>query len=297
MQFDSIDALQQALADHAYVADRPLTTAIYLALKLNKPLLLEGEAGVGKTEIAKTLARMQDRHLIRLQCYEGLDVNNTIYEWNYTRQMLHIRMAEAQGGASGDAGLKGIFGPEFLIKRPLLQAIEETWIKPPVLLIDEIDRADEEFEAFLLELLSDWQITIPELGTMQANQPPTVIITSNRTREVHDALKRRCLFYWVDYPTLDKELQIVQAKVPQAGDMLATQVVRVVQELRRLELYKLPGVAETLDWATALAALDQTSLSPTVVEDTLGAILKYQDDIAQVKGKAVQELLKKAGAS
>ncbi len=292
MTFDSIDALQAALASHAYVADRSLTTAIYLALKLNKPLLLEGEAGVGKTEIAKTLATMLDRHLIRLQCYEGLDVNTTIYEWNYARQMLAIRMSEAEGA---DA-LKNIFGPEFLIKRPLLQAIEESALAPPVLLIDEIDRADEEFEAFLLELLSDWQISIPEIGTVRAVNPPTVIITSNRTREVHDALKRRCLFYWVDYPTLDKELQIVRARVPGAGERLSRQVVMFVQELRRMDLYKLPGVAETLDWVTALVALDATELSQGVVEDTLGAILKFQDDIVQVRGKQVTELLKRASA-
>jgi MoxR-like ATPase len=268
MTLDSIDALQQALAGEAYVADRSLTTAIYLALKLNKPLLLEGEAGVGKTEIAKTLSRVLDRRLIRLQCYEGLDVNTTIYEWNYARQMLAIRMIEAQGGA----------------------------VAPPILLIDELDRADEEFEAFLLELLSDWQISIPELGTVKAVNPPTVIITSNRTREVHDALKRRCLFYWVDYPTLEKELAIVRARAPQASERLSRQVVVFVQELRRMDLYKLPGVAETIDWVTALVALDATELSAGVVEDTLGAILKFQDDIAQVRGKQANELLKKASA-
>lgn len=292
--FASIDELQRALATHDYVADRSLTTAIFLALKLHKPLLLEGEAGVGKTEIAKTLAQLLDRRLIRLQCYEGLDVSTTIYEWNYTRQLMQIRMLEAGGG--GAHSLNEIFSPEFLIKRPLLQAIEESHMQPPILLIDEIDRADEEFEAFLLELLSDWQISIPEIGTIRAAQPPTVIITSNRTREVHDALKRRCLFYWIDYPVLEKELAIVRARVPQADEKLSQQVVQVVQELRRMDLYKLPGVAETLDWATALAALDQTALSATAVEDTLGAILKYQDDIAQVRGKGVQDLLKKAGA-
>jgi MoxR-like ATPase len=294
MTFESIDALQAALAEQAYVADRSLTTAIYLALKLNKPLLLEGEAGVGKTEIAKTLARAQGRRLIRLQCYEGLDVTTTIYEWNYARQMLAIRMLEARGEAAGEGAASSIFGPEFLIKRPLLQAIEASADGSPILLIDELDRADEEFEAFLLELLSDWQITIPELGTIAAAHPPTVIITSNRTREVHDALKRRCLFYWVDYPTLDKELAIVRARVPEAGERLSGQVVRFVQELRRLDLYKLPGVAETLDWVTALVALDAQELSPAMVEDTLGAILKFQDDIAQVRGKQVNELLRRA---
>lgn len=292
--FATIDELQAALAAHAYIADRALTTAIFLALKLNKPLLLEGEAGVGKTEIAKTLARMQRRELIRLQCYEGLDVNTTIYEWNYARQMLQIRLLEAQGAAQNTAAQQSIFGPEFLIKRPLLQAIEARGDQPPILLIDELDRADEEFEAFLLELLSDWQISIPEIGTIRAEVPPTVIITSNRTREVHDALKRRCLFYWVDYPTLDKEIQIVKARVPGASERLARQVVLVVQELRRMDLYKLPGVAETLDWVTALVALDQTELTPQAVEDTLGAILKYQDDIAQVRGQRLNELLKRA---
>ena len=292
--FATIDELQAALAAHAYIADRALTTAIFLALKLNKPLLLEGEAGVGKTEIAKTLARMQGRELIRLQCYEGLDVNTTIYEWNYARQMLQIRLLEAQGAAQNTAAQQSIFGPEFLIKRPLLQAIEARGVQPPILLIDELDRADEEFEAFLLELLSDWQISIPEIGTIRAEVPPTVIITSNRTREVHDALKRRCLFYWVDYPTLDKEIQIVKARVPGASERLARQVVLVVQELRRMDLYKLPGVAETLDWVTALVALDQTELTPQAVEDTLGAILKYQDDIAQVRGQRLNELLKRA---
>ncbi|MGQ9612398.1 MAG: AAA family ATPase [Chloroflexus sp.] len=292
--FATIDELQAALAAHAYIADRALTTAIFLALKLNKPLLLEGEAGVGKTEIAKTLARMQGRELIRLQCYEGLDVNTTIYEWNYARQMLQIRLLEAQGAAQNAAAQQSIFGPEFLIKRPLLQAIEARGDQPPILLIDELDRADEEFEAFLLELLSDWQISIPEIGTIRAEVPPTVIITSNRTREVHDALKRRCLFYWVDYPTLDKEIQIVKARVPGASERLARQVVLVVQELRRMDLYKLPGVAETLDWVTALVALDQTELTPQAVEDTLGAILKYQDDIAQVRGQRLNELLKRA---
>jgi MoxR-like ATPase len=294
MSYASIDDLQQALATHDYVADRPLATAIFLALKLQKPLLLEGEAGVGKTEVAKTLAAMLGRHLIRLQCYEGLDVNTTIYEWNYTRQMLQIRLLESIGATDTHGAMTEIFGPEFLIKRPLLQAIEESQLVPPVLLIDEIDRADEEFEAFLLELLSDWQISIPEIGTIRAAQPPTVIITSNRTREVHDALKRRCLFYWIDYPTLEKERQIVAAKVPGASEQLSRQVVAFVQELRKLDLYKLPGVAETLDWTSALVALDAHTLTPGAVEDTLGAILKYQDDINAVRGGGVKTLIEKA---
>jgi MoxR-like ATPase len=294
--FGSIDELQRALAASDYVADRPLATAIFLALKLQKPLLLEGEAGVGKTEIAKTLARMQERHLIRLQCYEGLDVNTTIYEWNYTRQMLQIRMMEAIGVSDQQAALKEIFGPEFLIKRPLLQAIEESWDQPPILLIDELDRADEEFEAFLLELLSDWQISIPEIGTIRAANPPTVIITSNRTREIHDALKRRCLFYWIDYPSLEKEQLIVAAKVPEASEKLSRQVVAFVQELRQMDLFKLPGVAETLDWTTALVALDARELTEANVIDSLGALLKYQDDIAQVRGQGLRSLLEKVGA-
>jgi MoxR-like ATPase len=292
MSFATIDDLQRALAAHDYVADRPLATAIFLALKLQKPLLLEGEAGVGKTEVAKTLARMLDRRLIRLQCYEGLDVNTTIYEWNYTRQMLQIRLLESSG-AGASTSLDEIFGPEFLIKRPLLQAIEDSADGPPILLIDEIDRADEEFEAFLLELLSDWQISIPEIGTIRAAQPPIVIITSNRTREVHDALKRRCLFYWIDYPALEKEQRIVAARVPGASELLSRQVVAFVQELRKMDLYKLPGVAETLDWASALVALDTHALSADAVEDTLGAILKYQDDINQVRGGGVKALLEK----
>ena len=293
MEVASIDALQQALLERQYVADRQLVTSLFLALRLQKPLLLEGEAGVGKTEIAKTLAALQQRPLIRLQCYEGLDVATTIYEWNYTRQILQIRMLEAAGQAA--TALEQIFSPEFLIRRPLLQAIDGTHDRSPVLLIDELDRADEEFEAFLLELLSDWQISIPEIGTIRAAVPPTVIITSNRTREVHDALKRRCLFYWVDYPSLAREFQIVTTRIPGAGERLSQQVVMFVQELRRMELFKLPGVAETLDWTSALLALDARELSVELVDDTLGAILKYQDDIAQVRGNGLKALLQKVG--
>lgn len=289
--FASIDQLQEALREQDYVADRSLATSIYLALKLRKPLFLEGEAGVGKTEIAKVLATMLGRSLIRLQCYEGLDVNTAVYEWNYSRQMLEIRLLEATGEVDESAALKKIFGPEFLLKRPLLQAIERTNGVEPVLLVDELDRADEEFEAFLLEILSDFQITIPEIGTLKAQEPPVVVITSNRTREIHDALKRRCLYHWIDYPSFEKEYNIVLAKVPNAPEKLAQEVVHFVQELRQEELYKLPGVAETLDWITALVALDQEDLTEEAINDTLGVLLKYQDDILQVQGKAVQRIL------
>ncbi len=288
MNFQSIDELQQALRDNDYIADRGLATAIYLALKLQRPLFLEGEAGVGKTEIAKVITKILDTDLIRLQCYEGLDVNHAVYEWNYTRQLLHIRLLEARGERASEAEL---FGAEYLLKRPLLQAIEQTRTKPPVLLIDEVDRSDEEFEAFLLEILSDFQVTVPEIGTIKATQPPVVILTSNRTREVHDALKRRCLYHWIDYPSFEKEYDIVQAKVPQAGEQLARQVTLFIQELREADLYKLPGVAETLDWTTALVALDQVALDLGVVEDTLGVILKYQDDIEKVSGEMAKQML------
>lgn len=288
---NSIDALQSALATHAYIADRGLTTAAFLALKLGKPLLLEGEAGVGKTEIAKVLARMLDTRLIRLQCYEGLDVATAVYEWNYPRQMLYLRAAELEG-ESKERALHDIFGPEFLLKRPLLQAIEATDnARPPVLLVDELDRADDEFEAFLLEVLSDFQISIPEIGTISAEQPPVVILTSNRTREIHDALKRRCLYHWIEYPAIDKEIAIVQARMPAVGERLSQQVVAFVHKLRQMDLYKVPGIAETLDWVSALTALDRTALDPTTVDDTLGAILKYQDDMAAVRKRGVRELL------
>ncbi len=293
MAIESIDQLQNDLRDRLYIADRGLATSIFLALKLGRPLFLEGEAGVGKTEVAKVVAQLLETDLIRLQCYEGLDVNHAVYEWNYTRQMLHISTLEARSEHANEAEL---FGPEFLLRRPLLQAIENSRVKAPVLLVDEIDRSDEEFEAFLLEVLSDFQITIPEIGTIKAKQPPSVIITSNRTREVHDALKRRCLYYWIDYPTFEKELEIVQAKVPQATSQLARQVTGFVQELRRVDLYKIPGVAETLDWTAALVALDQQALEPGIVEDTLGAILKYQDDVEKVKGKNVQAILERVKA-
>jgi MoxR-like ATPase len=278
----TIELLQEALRNNLYIADRGLATAIFLALKLQRPLFLEGEPGVGKTEVAKVIAGLQKTNLIRLQCYEGLDVNQAVYEWNYTRQLLHIRLMEARGERATEAEL---FGPEYLLRRPLLQAVENTKADSPVLLIDEIDRSDEEFEAFLLEVLSDFQITIPEIGTIRAEHPPVVILTSNRTREVHDALKRRCLYYWIDYPSFEKELEIVRAKVPNAPEALAKQVTGFIQELRRIELYKVPGVAETLDWTAALVALDQQALELNIVEDTLGVILKYQDDVIQIRGQ------------
>jgi MoxR-like ATPase len=275
----SIEELQNALRDRLYVADRGLATAIYLSLKLGRPLFLEGEAGVGKTEVAKVLTEVLDTELIRLQCYEGLDVYHAVYEWNYARQMMHIRVLEARGERVEE---KDLFGPDFLLRRPLLQAIERSRNKPPVLLIDEIDRSDEEFEAFLLEILSDFQVSIPEIGTIKAERPPVVVITSNRTREVHDALKRRCLYYWIDYPQFDKELEIVNAKVPEASTELARQVTAFVQDLRKRDLYKVPGVAETLDWTAALVALDQKKLEESIVAETLGVILKYQDDVEKV---------------
>jgi MoxR-like ATPase len=293
-QIESIDQVQETLKQQLYIADRSLATSIFLALKLGKPLFLEGEAGVGKTEIAKVLAAMLDRQLIRLQCYEGLDVSTAVYEWNYTRQMLEIRLLEAAGRVDEQTALRKIFGPEFLLKRPLLQAIERVGGIEPVLLVDELDRADEEFEAFLLEVLSDFQITVPEIGTIKAEQPPVVIITSNRTREIHDALKRRCLYHWIDYPSFEKEYGIVLAKVPQAPERLAREVVFFVQELRRQDLYKLPGVAETLDWIAALVALDREDLSDEVINDTLGVLLKYQDDIQHVQGPVAQRILANA---
>jgi MoxR-like ATPase len=286
----SIEQLQEALKSRLYVADRGLTTAIYLALKLERPLLLEGEAGVGKTEVSKVLADLYQTDLIRLQCYEGLDVHHAVYEWNYSRQMLHIRLAEARQESIADADL---FGPEFLLNRPLLEAIQNTREQVPVLLIDEIDRSDEEFEAFLLEILSDFQVTVPEIGTIKAEHPPIVIITSNRTREVHNALKRRCLYYWIDYPPFEKELAIIQAKVPEAGERLARQVTQFVQALREIDLYKIPGVAESLDWASALVALDKETLDPTLIEDTLGVLLKYHEDVQSMTRQNIVALLEK----
>jgi MoxR-like ATPase len=285
----SIDDLLISLRDRHYVAERGLATSIYLAYKLGRPLFLEGEAGVGKTEVAKMMADIFETELIRLQCYEGLDVHHAVYEWNYTRQMMNIRLVEARGDHISEADL---FSREFLLRRPLLQAIEKSQESQVVLLVDEIDRSDEEFEAFLLEVLSDFQITIPEIGTIKTDRPPFVVITSNRTREVHDALKRRCLYFWIDYPSFEKEYEIVQAKVPQAPAKLARQIAAFIQELREVDLYKIPGVAETLDWTNALVTLDQKTLDPGIVEETLGVILKYQDDIEKVsKGhvKAIME--------
>jgi len=276
--FDTIEEVQQALAGEHYITDRGLATAIFIALQLQKPLFLEGEAGVGKTEVAKVLSRLLGARLIRLQCYEGLDVSTAVYEWNYQRQILEIRMLEVEG-ASRAAARANIFSEEFLLKRPLLQAITPQNGPAPVLLIDELDRADEEFESFLLELLSDWQITIPELGTIQATEPPVVVVTSNRTREIHDALKRRCVYHWIDFPSAQKELQIVHAKVPGLSDTLAEQIVAFVQKLREQDLYKLPGVSETLDWARTLMALQRERLDEATIRDTLGVLLKYRDDI------------------
>ena len=293
---DSIAEVERALRERLYVAERGLATVIFLSLRLHKPLFLEGEAGVGKTEIAKVLADLLDTDLIRLQCYEGLDVNSAVYEWNYSRQLLHIRLLEATGAHQEEA-LREIFSPEFMIRRPLLQAIEATNGRAPVLLIDEIDRADEEFEAFLLELLSDYQITVPEIGTIRAKEPPVVVITSNRTREVHDALKRRCLYHWIDYPSFQKEYQIVTTKRPDVTADLARQVCRFVEELRNQDLYKLPGVAETLDWASALSTLGAVSLNEELVVDTLGTLLKYQDDIQKIRAGNVGPLLEIARAT
>ena len=290
----SIEDVQNLLRDQVYISDRALAVPIFLAMKLRRPLFLEGEAGVGKTEIARALAHGLGTNLIRLQCYEGLDINQAVYEWNHTRQVLEIRLMEASGDIDRDAANADLFSEKFLVKRPLLQAIDAAEEKPPVLLIDELDRSDEEFEGFLLELLSDYQITIPELGTYKAAHPPIVIITSNRTREIHDALKRRCLYYWVDYPDYQKELQIITARIPEAPRKLAEQVTAFIQEMRETELFKIPGVSETLDWLSALLALNQTELDPAVIDDTLGMMLKYQDDIESVKGEPVRAMMERS---
>src|SRR6266853_2097866 len=290
----SIEATVDLLAEADYLADRSLGTVLYLALKMGRPIFLEGEAGVGKTEIAKVLSATLGRRLIRLQCYEGLDVAAAVYEWNYAAQMIAIRVAEAQGEHDRERLEHDVFSERFLIKRPLLQALEPDPAGAPVLLIDELDRADEAFEAFLLEVLADFQVTIPELGTVKAPHAPIVVITSNRTREIHDALKRRCLYHWVGYPTADRELKIVRAKVPGIAKTLSEQVVHFVQALRKEDLFKAPGVAETLDWAAALAELDVATLDPATVSDTLGVLLKYQDDIARIEGAKAKELIERA---
>jgi MoxR-like ATPase len=291
---NSIDDLQERLAGQRYIADRGLATAIYLALKLQRPLLLEGEAGVGKTEVAKVLAAAFDTELIRLQCYEGLDISHAVYEWNYARQLLEIRMMEAAGEFDRHHAARELFTDAFLIKRPLLQALTNGGARPPVLLIDELDRADEEFEGYLLELLADFQITIPELGTIRAAAPPVVVLTSNRTRELHDALKRRCLYFWIDYPDFEKELSIVTTKMPEAPRRLAHQVTAFIQALRTTELYKAAGVSETLDWMAALVALDRQELDAATIEQTLGVVLKNQEDIQAVGRGRIEELLSRA---
>jgi MoxR-like ATPase len=290
----SIDEVQKILREQHYISDRSLAVPIFLSLKLQRPLFLEGEAGVGKTEIARALAAALDTELIRLQCYEGLDINHAVYEWNHARQILEIRLMESSGQVDRESATADLFSERFLIKRPLLQAIDESREKSPVLLIDELDRADEEFEGFLLEMLGNFQITIPELGTYKAVHPPIVIITSNRTREVHDALKRRCLYYWIEYPDFQKELQIITDKIPEAPRQLAQQVTGFIQELRETELYKIPGVSETLDWTSALLALNQSELDPQVIDDTMGIVLKYQDDIEMVRGEPVRAMLERS---
>tara|TARA_R110000772_G_scaffold58009_6_gene131287 strand:- start:251 stop:1168 length:918 start_codon:yes stop_codon:yes gene_type:complete len=293
-QPQSIDAVQEMLQGADYVADRSLATVLFLALKMGRPLFLEGEAGVGKTEIAKVLADQLKRPLIRLQCYEGLDVSSAVYEWDYARQMIEIRLAEATETADKDRLSSDIFSEKFLIKRPLLKALESNVSGAPVLLIDELDRTDEPFEAFLLEVLSDFQVTIPEFGTIRAKEPPIVIITSNRTREIHDALKRRCLYHWVDYPNAEREKEIIARKLPGVDARLSEQIVLFIQALRKdPNLFKLPGVAETLDWSSALTELDIISLDPDVINDTLGVLLKYQDDIVKIQGSEAAEIIQK----
>ncbi len=287
----SVDDTAKLLAGADYVAERSLATAVFLSLKMGRPLFLEGEAGVGKTEIAKVLASTLGRRLVRLQCYEGLDISSAVYEWNYSRQMIEIRLAEAEGVKDRDALSNDIFSEKFLVRRPILQALESDAGGAPVLLIDELDRTDEPFEAYLLEVLSEFQVTIPELGTMRAKEAPIVVLTSNRTREIHDAIKRRCFYHWVDYPDADRELDILKRKAPGVPERLSKEVVAFVQRLRKMDLFKLPGVAETIDWSKALTALDTIALSPQTVNDTLGTLLKYQDDITRVRGSEAERLL------
>jgi len=293
----SIDDTLKLLAGADYLADRSLATVLFLALRMGRPLFLEGEAGVGKTEIAKVLSQTLGRRLIRLQCYEGLDVAAAVYEWNYAEQMIAIRLAEAEGNVDRDRLSHDVFSERFLIKRPLLQALEPDPAGAPVLLIDELDRTDEPFEAYLLEVLSDWQITIPETGTLKAAEPPVVIITSNRTREIHDAVKRRCFYHWVDYPDAKRELEILRRKAPKAAAALSREVVAFVQQLRKSDLYKLPGVAETIDWANCLAALDRVVLDPETVNNTLGVLLKYRDDLERISGDEAGRLVGEAKAA
>jgi len=293
----SIDETLALLREHDYIAERSLATALFLALRMERPLFLEGEAGVGKTEVAKVVARALQRNLVRLQCYEGLDVAGAVYEWNYQRQMVEIRLSEAGGKAARDDLESGIFSRKFLIKRPLLEALDHGGAEPPVLLIDELDRTDEPFEAYLLEVLSDWQVSIPEIGTIRAQRPPVVIITSNRTREIHDAVKRRCLYHWVNYPDAQRELEIVRCKAPEAPERLSREVVAFVQKLRGMDLFKLPGVAESIDWCKALTALDVVALDPATVDDTLGVLLKYQDDISRIRGAEATAILREVKAA
>ena len=294
--FTSIDDVQDKLSEQGYVCSRALATVVFLSLKLGRPLFLEGEAGVGKTEIAKAMAAVLGRKLIRLQCYEGLDASSAVYEWNFAAQMVAIRTAEASGGADKDALQTELFSDQYPIKRPLLEAMQPNENGAPILLIDELDRTDEPFEAFLLEALSDFQVTIPELGTIKAPEPPIVILTSNRTREVHDALKRRCLYHWVDYPSFEREVSILNARAPEVSQALSEEVIAFVQALRTEDLFKKPGVAESIDWAKCLLALDVVALSPEVISDTLGAVLKYQDDIAKIQGSEAKRILDEAKA-
>ncbi len=295
--FETVEDLETGMREERYIADRGLATVLYLTLRLRKPLLLEGEAGVGKTEVAKVLAGILDTQLIRLQCYEGLDASSAIYEWDYPRQMLYLQTLEATGGIDREQARRDIFSEDFLLKRPLLQAIDASHDRSPVLLIDEIDRADQELEAFLLELLSDFQVTVPELGTIRAEHVPIVILTSNRTREIHDALKRRCLYHWIDFPTYEKEFRILSVKVPRAPEQLRQQICGFTQGLREVDLFKPPGMAETLDWAQALLALGTTHLGRDSVEDTLGVILKYQEDVEKVRGEITGALVSRASSA